>query len=66
MKTYENLWYIDKLFLEWEIFRTSCRENKNEHFVFSNFFFSFPRGFLWVWNLVADIEGGTQAEGVWE
>jgi hypothetical protein len=26
----------------------------------------FARGFLWVWNLVADIEGGTQAEGVWE
>ena len=24
------------------------------------------RGFVWVWNLVADIEGGTQAEGVWE
>jgi hypothetical protein len=23
------------------------------------------RGFVWVWNLVADIEGGTQAEGVW-
>jgi hypothetical protein len=24
------------------------------------------RGFVWVWNLVADTEGGTQAEGVWE
>ena len=23
-------------------------------------------GFVWVWNLVADIEGGTQAKGVWE
>ena len=22
--------------------------------------------FVWMWNLVADIEGGTQAEGVWE
>ena len=22
--------------------------------------------FIWVWNLVADIEGGTQAEGIWE
>jgi len=22
--------------------------------------------FIWVWNLVAHIEGGTQAEGVWE
>jgi hypothetical protein len=21
---------------------------------------------VWVWNLVADIEGGTEAEGVWE
>ena len=21
---------------------------------------------IWVWNLVAHIEGGTQAEGVWE
>ena len=27
---------------------------------------NFARGFVWVWNLVADIEGGTQAEGVWE
>jgi len=27
-----------KYFLEWEIFRTSCRENKNENFVFSKFF----------------------------
>ena len=26
----------------------------------------FACGFVWVWNLVADIEGGTQAEGVWE
>ena len=25
-----------------------------------------PVVFLWLWNLVADIEGGTQAEGVWE
>ena len=23
-------------------------------------------GFVWVWNLVADIEGGKEAEGVWE
>jgi hypothetical protein len=22
--------------------------------------------FVWVWNLVADIEGGKEAEGVWE
>jgi len=28
--------------------------------------YNFARGFVWVWNLVADIEGGTQAEGVWE
>jgi hypothetical protein len=27
---------------------------------------NFVRGFVWVWNLVADIEGGTQAEGAWE
>ena len=27
---------------------------------------NFARGFVWVWNLVADIEGGTQAEGVEE
>jgi hypothetical protein len=28
--------------------------------------YNFPRGFVWVWNMVADIDGGTQAEGVWE
>jgi hypothetical protein len=28
--------------------------------------YNFDRGFVWVWNLVADTEGGTQAEGVWE
>ena len=28
--------------------------------------YNFARGFVWVWNLVADIEEGTQAEGVWE
>ena len=28
--------------------------------------YNFARGFIWVWNQVADIEGGTQAEGVWE
>jgi hypothetical protein len=28
--------------------------------------FIFARGFVWVWNLVADTERGTQAEGVWE
>ena len=28
--------------------------------------YNFAHGFVWVWNLVADIEGGTQAEGVWE
>ena len=22
--------------------------------------------FIWVWNLVADIEGGKEAEGIWE
>jgi hypothetical protein len=26
----------------------------------------FAFGFVWVWNLVADTEGGTQAEDVWE
>jgi hypothetical protein len=26
--------------------------------------YNFTRGFVWVCNLVADIEGGTQAEGV--
>ena len=25
-----------------------------------------PVNFVWVWNLVADIEGGKEAEGVWE
>jgi hypothetical protein len=28
--------------------------------------YNFARGFVWVWNLVADFEEGTQAEGVWE
>ena len=28
--------------------------------------YNFARGFVWVWNLVADIEVGMQAEGVWE
>jgi len=28
--------------------------------------YNFSRGFVWVWNLVANIEGGTQVEGVWE
>jgi hypothetical protein len=28
--------------------------------------YNFARDFIWVWNLVADIEGGTQTEGVWE
>jgi hypothetical protein len=28
--------------------------------------YNFPHGFLWVWNLVADTEGGMQAEGVEE
>ena len=27
---------------------------------------SFACCFVWVWNLVAHIEGGTYAEGVWE
>jgi hypothetical protein len=28
--------------------------------------YNFARRFVWVWNLVADTEGRTQAEGVWE
>jgi hypothetical protein len=28
--------------------------------------YNFACSFVWVWNLVADIEGGTWAEGVWE
>ena len=27
---------------------------------------NFACWFVWVWNLVANTEGGTQAEGVWE
>ena len=27
---------------------------------------SYTRTYIKVWNLVADIEGGTQAEGLWE
>jgi hypothetical protein len=26
--------------------------------------YNFACGFVWVWSLVGDIEGGTQAEGV--
>ena len=26
----------------------------------------FAGRFVWVWNLVADIKGGNEAEGVWE
>jgi len=26
----------------------------------------YQRNFVWVWNLVADIEGGKEAQGVWE
>ena len=28
--------------------------------------YNFAYYFMWVWNLVADIEGGKEAEGVWE
>jgi hypothetical protein len=28
--------------------------------------YNFACGSVWVWNLVADIKGGTQTEGVWE
>jgi hypothetical protein len=28
--------------------------------------YNFACGFVWVLNLVADVEGGTQAEGFWE
>ena len=28
--------------------------------------YNFACRFVWVWNLVADTEGGTKAEGVWE
>ena len=28
--------------------------------------YNFPGGFVWVWNLVVDIEGRKEAEGVWE
>ena len=28
--------------------------------------YNFACCFVWVWNLVADIEGGKETEGVWE
>jgi hypothetical protein len=28
--------------------------------------YSFACGAVWVWNLVSEIKGGTQTEGVWE
>jgi hypothetical protein len=39
-----------------------CRQLK--YFVIE--LFGRARGIVWMWNLVADIEGGTRAEGVWE
>ena len=30
------------------------------------FLYLFACCFVWVWNLVADIQGGKEAEGVWE
>ena len=29
------------------------------------YYYNFARGSVWVWNFVADIEGGMQAVGVW-
>jgi hypothetical protein len=28
--------------------------------------YRFASGSVWVWNLVSDLKGGTQTEGVWE
>jgi hypothetical protein len=52
-------------------FNTLSRAHNNS-FVFDFYYlcyvsnYNFARGFVWVSNLVADIEGGTQAEGVEE
>jgi hypothetical protein len=39
MNTFKTLWhYLAQFFLEWEMFRQICRENRNARFVFNNFF----------------------------
>jgi hypothetical protein len=35
-----------------------------ERFIITKYTYYFARGFVWARNLVADIEGETQAEGV--
>ena len=36
MKTNIHFWYLTDLFLEWEMFQTSCTESQNTHFIFNN------------------------------
>jgi hypothetical protein len=45
---------------EYFVFQVAIQKRKDQDI----WNYNFARGFVWVWNLVADIEGGTQAEGV--
>ena len=45
------------------IFYCPTEYSESFHFCMSN---NFASCFVWVWNMVADTEGGKQAEGVWE
>ena len=43
-----------------------CSLKQNLSFIFSIRKYNFVCCFVWVWNSVADIEGGKEGEGVWE
>ena len=44
------------------VFQVAIQKFKDQDIENYNFVFCF----VWVWNLVVDIEGGKEAEGVWE
>jgi len=52
---------------EADIERIRCEKRAEDaKYLYWDCVYNFARGFVWVWNLVADTEGGTQAESVWE
>jgi hypothetical protein len=61
MKTFSNLWqYLAEFFLEWEVFQigpTGCGENRNKHFIFSNF----VRKSCRLWDNVEKYDGAKEA-----
>jgi hypothetical protein len=44
------------------VFSSAVEKHKNQNKQDHNF----AHGSVWVWNLVSDIKGGAQTEGVWE